>query len=117
MVDLLCELGDRERAANTGLKLGLVYQSEFEFEVTQLTDKAFELQRQLQSGEIKPSEFAYRRPFAHPAGRRGREGGTIDRFCINLQEDEIISCLFAGLVEYVPETNIIPYVARSWKAL
>jgi oligopeptide transport system substrate-binding protein len=31
--------------------------------------------------------------------------------------NELVNCLFAGLVEYDLETNIIPHVARSWEVL
>jgi len=118
LIELLEELGDQEGMSRTWYKLGLVHQSKFEFEQAQRAyEKAFSLQRQ---AYLLKKSIPYQVPSGR--GRVLRQGEPpIDPKALDpgysdsSNANEIVNCLFAGLVEYDLETNIMPHAARSWE--
>lgn len=109
------------RAAALWLKLGMVYHTNFEFELAhQANEAAFNLQQKARVGP--------RRTAPHPATMHSPivlRGGvpeigvlTLDPGRLTLSsEAQIAFQLFAGLTEFDPELNLIPHVARSWQVL
>ncbi len=120
-LELLAGLGDQDREAHTWLKLGLVYQADFQFEQShQAFEKAFELQRKIRLFTKAPSPYVY--PGARPrlirVGTYASLPPVLDPgFSVSSFEWEFINTTFAGLVEYDRELNVLPHIARSWEVL
>ena len=121
LAELQAEMGDVEAEARTWLKLGLVRQADFAFDdARQAYDRAFDLQRRKQSekhDQSKPGRL-------QSDLRIWRIGGfwssppRLDPGKTSLtHEGEIVCALWAGLVEFDLEANVVPHVARSWEVL
>ena len=120
-IELLDELGDAARLANTWLKIGLIHQVNFDFELAhRANETAFALQRQLRVERPKPLPQATE---AHePLKLRMCVAGggmtTLDPSKLTfLAEAWITSQLFAGLADLDADTNVVPLAARSWEVL
>jgi len=123
--ELLDEMEDQERLANIWLKLGLVHQTEFDFEAAhQAYEKAFSLQYKTLKSKVKlpPFERVPSKPIVLQVGKMWKNPD----FIVDLDPGKIqgppltcefIPSLFAGLGECDFETNVIPHIARSWEVL
>ncbi len=120
-IELLKQLGDHERQSRTLLKLGLVHQSEFQFSDShQAFEKAFELQRLARQSAATTEPYTYPevRPRILRVGTYSNQPPVLDPGSTTTSyEWALIISLFAGLVEYDQETNILPHIARSWEVL
>lgn len=112
---------DDRRAAETWLKLAMVYHINFEFDLAhQANEAAFALQQKARS--VAPLQVRPPLLTQSPVILRGgvTEMGvfTLDpgRLTLN-SEAQIAFQLFAGLAEFDPELNLIPHAARSWQVL
>lgn len=121
-IDLL-QAGGREQddrlAAETWLKLGMVYHTNFEFDLAHhANETAFALRQK--SGPLTPT--APGSPAQSPAVLRNAVGATavltLDPGRLTLSsEAQFAFQLFAGLAEFDAELNLIPHLARSWQVL
>lgn len=114
-VGLLNGLGDHERIAKVWLKMGLIYNANFQFDAAhQANENAFDLQR---------------KAMFHPQSAEDIKQYTL-RLCIRIPhvtldpgkivwrgDVEVIQQLFSGLVRLDDELNIVPELARSWQVL
>ncbi|MGE5224682.1 MAG: ABC transporter substrate-binding protein [Omnitrophica WOR_2 bacterium] len=120
LIELLNEMGDWERSSKTWLKLGLVYQSGFDFSMAQQAyEKAFIQQKQaaLIKKPTRNQVAADKENFLR-WGERSFDLIKLDPgYCTSSQENDIICSLFAGLTEYDPEINTVPHAAHSWEVL
>jgi len=117
-IKLLNELKDDNRAARTWMKLGLIHQSNFEFDaVHKAYEAAFELEQRTKSQRIS-------------IGRAPKESTRIIRFSVSsrpgiLDPGKVVNTgqamiayeTFAGLAELDSESNVVPHAARSWEVL
>lgn len=116
-VDLLTESGDEVRAARTWLKLGLVYQANFDFESAhQAFETAFSLQQ-----KQKVSNASMYTPNIAPNTLR-----IVDKVpqyiidpgrCSMAWSNWILWHMFSGLTSIDKDMNVIPEAARSWEVL
>jgi ABC-type oligopeptide transport system substrate-binding subunit/class 3 adenylate cyclase len=114
-VELLIEPGDERQAAQTWLKLGLLYHANFQFEdAHQANETAFILQKRTdrfrQPSQVLPQRslhLAYSGDFVNIDPGKSNWG----------QDNALIDKLFSGLVEADAELNIVPDVAHSWQVL
>ncbi len=112
---------DDRRAAAIWLKLGMVYHTNFEFDLAhRANEAAFSLQQKARA--IAPITTQSIPPPPSPVVLRGgvAELGvtTLDPGHLALSsEAQIAFQLFAGLVEFDPDLNLIPHMARSWQVL
>lgn len=118
--DLLLETGDLERAAKTWLKLGLIYLEDFQYEdAHQANEAAFAMEQK-----------AHRQPRAARTPERTDEPLRVFRWSrepeyttldpgkpLSVWEAQIVGTIFAGLVEFDADLNIVPHAARSWQIL
>lgn len=109
----LKQMEEHERAAQTQMKLGLTYDSAFEFRrARQAYDKGFALWQR--AGEARPA--ALLPPAPHALRLPGGNPLTLDP---GLATDEssgiFVEQLFSGLVEVTPENGIVPSVATGWE--
>ncbi len=107
------DLGDEEGAANTLMRLGLVYHIAFDFaEARRVYDESFRLWRHIfPTASVAPVPRApLRVDWPHcltldPACSRDENSGGVIEF------------LFRGLVEWDPALNVVPDGAWAWEAL
>ena len=120
-IELLEQSGDAERAAKTWLKLGLIYQIDFEFEKAhQANETAFALGRQIRARQPRSgAEHVHTaKPCILRLIGRGEQLPTLDPSKTTFSiEAWISSHLFVGLAEFDAETNVVPHAARSWEVL
>jgi ABC-type oligopeptide transport system substrate-binding subunit/class 3 adenylate cyclase len=118
----LMQAKDWSRASRTWLKLGLVYQADFDFKAAhEANEAAFELAanqalRKLPVSRAEETEAAAIRSILRidiPNPPHTLDPGKTSTFI----EINILSQVFAGLTELDSETNIIPHIARSWEVL
>ena len=114
-VDLLEQLQDENRLAQVWLKLGLIYNANFQFEAAhQANEKAFALQQKT---------ILQKTPAQAAKARRLRFGifdrhVTLDPGQATWGQDIItIAHLFSGLAYINEELDVVPAVARSWQVL
>ena len=112
---LLEAMQDEPRAAQVWLKLGLIYNANFQFEdAHQANEKAFALKQnappQKQPAQAaKPGLFRFAISSTHVTFDPGK--------AIWGQDIGFIRCLFSGLAEINEEMDVVPAVARSWEVL
>jgi ABC-type oligopeptide transport system substrate-binding subunit/class 3 adenylate cyclase len=120
-IELLNEAGDLERAAKTWLKLGLIYQANFEFDrAHEANETAFDLERRARGREPRPRRDHPREeaPRVFRLGYTGSQLATLDPARITFSSETwVTSHLFVGLAEFDSETNVVPNAARSWEVL
>ncbi len=120
-IERLNELGDLDRASKTWLKLGLIYQINFEFDQAhQANETAFELQRQIRAREqhTPVERVSPEQPRVMRLGIVGSQLGTLDPAKLTFgSEAWVASHLFVGLAEFDEDTNVVPDAARSWEVL
>ena len=114
-IALLNELGEQARAAQVWLKLGLIYNANFQFEEAhQANETAFDLQQkagpyQRSVRDVKQYTLRINQPHRHV---------TLDPGCVVWSQDgDVIYALFSGLARLDAELNVVPEVARSWQVL
>jgi ABC-type oligopeptide transport system substrate-binding subunit/class 3 adenylate cyclase len=102
-----------DRAAQTQMKLGLTYDSAFDFVRSRQAYKgAFALWQQ--ASERRPDRLPPPAPHALRLARL--EPGTLDpTLAISINEGIIVNQLFAGLAVQTPELGILPDLAESWE--
>ncbi len=115
-LNILETLGNDSLARATWLKLGLVYQTDFEFDAAHRAyEAAFALEQRFKdvpdlSPESREDQRMMRMPLLHIE--------TLDPNLMTLStEGVVLSQIFAGLVRFDTEMSIIPDVARSWEVL
>lgn len=120
-IELLQQSGDMERESKTWLKLGLIYQINFEFEQAhQANETAFSLERQIRARQLqtRAEHFQSEEPRILRLSNHGEQLPTLDpsktKFVV---EAWIASHLFIGLAEFDAETNVVPHAAHSWEVL
>jgi ABC-type oligopeptide transport system substrate-binding subunit len=106
----LREHRDYERAARTLMKLGLTYHIAFDFrQARQAYAEGFALWQRV--GERRP---------AVPPAPQALQTDWIDATTLDptlagdVASTAVIEQLFSGLVEWTPDMDIVPHVARSW---
>jgi len=109
----LKERGEYERAARTLMKLGLTYHTGFDFrQARQAYQVGFALWRR--AGETRE-----RRPLPtapHALRMNWGEPPTLDpTLSYDVSSGAVICQLFSRLVEFSPEMEVVPDVARSWE--
>ena len=112
-LSLLQHGGDSKRAARTLVKLGLTYQSAFDFErARQAYDEGFALWQQ--AGGQRPDTPHF--PAPHALRIDWRDPPTLDPARAgNFWSAGVIGQLFSGLVELTPDSDVLPDVARRWE--
>ncbi len=110
---LLDEQGAQDQAAQTLMKLGLIYELSFDYQrARQAYEQGFDLWQlavEAQPAEVlPPAPHALRLPASDPK--------TLD----STKADDVISSaktiqLFSGLVELRPDAGVVPDVAQSWE--
>ena len=115
-LNMLEMLGDDQLARATWLKLGLVYQTNFEFDAAHRAyEAAFALEQRVKnvlelSPESREDQHIMRLPLLHIE--------TLDPALLTISTEEpVISQLFAGLARLETEMSVVPDVARSWEVL
>lgn len=112
---------DDRLAAATWLKLGMVYHTNFEFDLAhQANEAAFALQQKARALASAPA-----RPPVSAQTATVLRGGVADLCVATLDpgrltlssEAQIVFQLFAGLAEFDSDLNLIPHLARSWQVL
>jgi ABC-type oligopeptide transport system substrate-binding subunit/class 3 adenylate cyclase/tetratricopeptide (TPR) repeat protein len=120
-IELLNQAGDIKRASKTWLKLGLIYQINFEFEKAhQANETAFAVERQIQarSPQTRPELIHTGQSHILRIIYGGPLAATLDPSQTTLAGDTwVINHLFIGLAEFDAETNVVPHAARSWEVL
>lgn len=120
-IELLDQSGDTERAIKTWLKLGLIYQVNFEFEKAhQANEMAFALERQVQMSRPRAhrDSISMQQSQILRLSVHGKQLPTLDPSkCTFVGESWVSSYLFVGLAEFDAETNVVPHAARSWEVL
>jgi ABC-type oligopeptide transport system substrate-binding subunit/class 3 adenylate cyclase len=120
-IELLDQSGDRQRTIKTWLKLGLIYQINFEFEQAHAANEsAFALERQIRASQPH-SRSGYVRAEQPRVFRMCVPSAPIATFDPSkltfAPEAWVSSHLFVGLAEFDAETNVVPHAARSWEVL
>jgi ABC-type oligopeptide transport system substrate-binding subunit/class 3 adenylate cyclase len=112
---LLKQQGEHERAARTLMKLGLTYHQTFDFEQSrQAYDEGFALWQK--AGEAPPATPPP--PAPHALRVDCPEITTLDPTRVqDAASAELVAQLFSGLVDWTPELDVVPDVARSWEVL
>ncbi|MGA2489242.1 MAG: ABC transporter substrate-binding protein, partial [Anaerolineales bacterium] len=114
-LELLEDLHDETRLSQVWLKLGLIYNANFQFETAhQANEKAFAIQQKM-APQKGPAQAAQARRL-----RLGFPGQyvTLDPGRAGWGPDIAMIChLFSGLAEINEELDVIPAVARSWQVL
>jgi ABC-type oligopeptide transport system substrate-binding subunit/class 3 adenylate cyclase/tetratricopeptide (TPR) repeat protein len=111
----LLEGQPEERLVQVWLKLGLIYQVNFQFEAAhQAYEKAFTLQREIQthktpSSEARPAQFRFGHYNRHVTIDPGKVGWV--------QDATIATEIFTGLATLDEDMDVVPAVARSWQVL
>jgi tetratricopeptide (TPR) repeat protein len=113
---LLKQNGDYRAAAHTLMKLGLTYHSAFAYRrARQAYEEGFALWERVGRQPVvgpAPATQALRVDHWIPAVK------TLDPTkAVDIASTEVIDQLFSGLVEYSPDLEIVPHVARSWEIL
>jgi class 3 adenylate cyclase/tetratricopeptide (TPR) repeat protein len=120
-IEMLNQSVDIERESKTWLKLGQIYQIDFEFEQAhQANETAFALQSQIRASQPQARLKSGRteRPNILRMAGYGTQLATLDPSKTTfVNEAWISSHLFVGLAEFDAETNIVPHAARSWEVL
>jgi len=120
-IELLNQAGDIERASKTWLKLGLIYQTNFEFEKAhQANETAFALERQIRASQpqTRAEHIRTEQPHILRMSVRGTQVATLDPSKSTfVNESWVSNHLFVGLAEFDAETNVVPHAARSWEVL
>ncbi len=110
---LLVELGDDKGAARTLMKLGLTYETTFDFRrAHEAYQEGFALWQRAGAESLAeppaPAPHALRLDWSAPT--------TLDPAMVrDLQTQTVISHLFSGLVEQTADMAIVPDVAQSWE--
>lgn len=112
---LLEEQHEENRLAQVWLKLGLIYNANFEFEAAhQANEKAFALQQKMLPHKQSPKT-------AKPASFRFGFGGahvSLDPGLASWGQDvATIVHLFSGLASMSEALDVVPAVARSWQVM
>ncbi len=113
---LLAEQGDLERAARTWMKLGLTHHTAFQFREAHLAyDEGFRMwQRasaQAPTVSLPPVPHALRSAAI-------ADIPTLDPgLSVETGSSDLLRELFAGLVQFTPELDVVPDVAASWEVL
>ncbi len=116
-VELLSELGDYRRAAQTWLKLGLVYHTNFQFQAAHhANEMAFALQQKARGlPKVMPRMDQPIRVVRLLVDSNIR---TVDPGKVTFSNEAYIARnLFSGLAEIDAELNVVPDVAKSWEVL
>jgi ABC-type oligopeptide transport system substrate-binding subunit/class 3 adenylate cyclase len=119
-IELLVEQDDDALAAQTWLKLGLVYHIDFRFEEAhQANEAAFRLLQAARketagsdtAAEARTGEGRIFKSASFEISPRTLDPGLV------VQKDEgvIVTDLFAGIAELDPELNVLPHGAISWE--
>ncbi|MBL7201269.1 MAG: AAA family ATPase [Anaerolineae bacterium] len=110
---LLEAQGEHERAARTLMKLGLTYHAAFDFRrAREAYQRGFAAWQR--TGGTRP-------PTAHPPAPHALRvcldaPSTLDpAMCSDVDSGQVIEQLFLGLVDWSPEMEVLPQVARSWE--
>ncbi|NIM93555.1 MAG: AAA family ATPase [Anaerolineales bacterium] len=120
---LLSDSGDDEQAAKIWLKMGVVYQLNFEFDrAHQAYETAFTLEYGLKQKPkvARVPKVVERDPrrILRTSYSRWHDHSTIDPHRIaHLSETLMASQVYSGLTRYDKNIDIIPNVARSWEVL
>jgi oligopeptide transport system substrate-binding protein len=111
----LTQSGDQGRAARVWLKLGLIYNVNFQFEAAhQANETAFRVQ-QAAMIHLPPTQNVKRFPYRIYLSA---SNVTLDPGKSYWAQDiHPIGMLFSGLARLDPELNVVPEVARSWRVL
>ncbi|HSR33779.1 MAG TPA: AAA family ATPase, partial [Anaerolineae bacterium] len=111
----LREQGEPERTARTLMKLGLTYDTAFDFrQARQAYDEGFALWQR--AGQIQPP--VPRLPAPHALRVPWYYVQTLDpAMCWEMASSNVIRQLFSGLVEVSPEMGVVPGLARRWEVL
>jgi ABC-type oligopeptide transport system substrate-binding subunit len=111
----LREQGEPERAARTLMKLGLTYDTAFDFRrARRAYDEGFALWQR--AGQIQPR--VPRSPAPHALRVSWLDMRTLDpTMATDSMSGCVIDQLFSGLVELSPEMGVVPDVVRSWEVL
>ncbi|UCC63664.1 MAG: AAA family ATPase [Anaerolineae bacterium] len=110
----LKEDGKHERAARTLMKLGTTYHLAFDYQrARQAYDEGFALWQRARAmppaATLPPAPHAFRRP-------RLVDPKTLDpTLAADSSSTPIVNYLFSGLLEWGPELEAIPDVARNWQ--
>lgn len=117
--ELLSQLGDQRRAAQTWLKLGLVYHTNFEFEQAyQANETAFTLEHSARAGLSSHIKSVGREGHIFRMGIADWGVYTLDPGkATSSPENNLNFDLFAGIAEIDYELNVLPHAARSWQVL
>jgi oligopeptide transport system substrate-binding protein len=115
-LNILNSQGDDSLTRATWLKLGLVYQTNFDFDAAHRAyEAAFALEERDTNvwedlPENKEDQHKIRIPLLHLS--------TIDPGFLTISTEWlVVSQIFAGLVRFDNEMNVVPDVARSWEVL
>jgi oligopeptide transport system substrate-binding protein len=111
-LNLLKEQGEHERAARTLMKLGLTYQTGFQFRRSrEAYEEGFVLWQRAGKTQphvlLPPAPHAFRVDWPNPLTLDPTIAG--DSFSVG-----VIGQLFSGLMEGSPEMDVTPGVARNW---
>ena len=111
----LREQGEPERTARTLMKLGLTYDTAFDFrQARQAYDEGFTLWQR--AGQIQPP--VPRLPAPHALRVPWLDMQTLDpAMAEDVASGCVIDQLFSGLLELSPEMGIVPDVAQTWEVL
>jgi ABC-type oligopeptide transport system substrate-binding subunit/predicted Ser/Thr protein kinase/tetratricopeptide (TPR) repeat protein len=114
-LEILRDAGQLEQAAQTLMKLGLVYHNAFDFPASRdAYDEGFVLWQR--AGEAMPP--ASLPPAPHPLRLLWNNPITLDPGeCVDAFSSAIIEQVFSGLVRLGPEMTVVPDVAQSWEIL
>lgn len=111
---LLLEQGDLARAAQTAMRLGLLYQSLLDFENSRVAyAEAFALWEQAATTPAPTPP-----PARQPLRLTWTAVNVIDpSFISNVGNGAIAEQLFSGLVDFTQDLDIIPALAKRWEML
>jgi ABC-type oligopeptide transport system substrate-binding subunit/class 3 adenylate cyclase len=118
-VERLQELEDHARAAQTWLKLGLIYHANFDFDAAHLANEtAFALQQQARPVTQVPYVVDKRHFTCVRFLWFGPPIFSLDPgAAFQKEQGWLIPNLFSGLAELDAEHNVLPHIARSWQVL
>jgi ABC-type oligopeptide transport system substrate-binding subunit/class 3 adenylate cyclase len=114
-VKLLEDQHEENRLAQVWLKLGLIYNANFQFEAAhQANEKAFALQQKMLPHK-QPARTA--KPYLFRFGFSGAHVSLDPGLASWGQDVATIVHLFSGLASINEELDMVPAVARSWQVL